>query len=260
MSLSMSQHPAPDEGEKPFRLLDLPPEIVIRVLEFAVSIDHKPKLIYDPPGRRSICGFYDTSFELYKQPAITKACHWLRNEGLSIFYSHNRFLMTATNDEINSLWMWMASLQAKHLKEISVYVMLTDALGMAKPYHSDDLWSPSDFERDVAKHRSEQGWRGAPEGYVRMADGKVKITSETAVGIKQRRYYQLCFVDRSREQAEWRRLGDFPGYRDEEAWEDCFNVVWSASDSEEESEQEESCNIDQSSYVSGESGQEESGS
>lgn len=236
MSLSAPLHPAADEEEKSFRLLDLPSELVVRVLEFAVSIDHEQKLAHTPTPYFPLAGLYATSFKLYKQPAITRTCHWLRNEGLPIFYSCNRFLVTAADLDVAYLWAWIASLQAEHLKKMELYVMLTNDEGAPTSYQFDDLWSPSDFERDITKHSREQEYLEASEGYVRMADGKVKITFETCLGIAPnrcdqlfpRRYYQLSFADRSHEQEFWRNLKDFPDFGDEEAWERCFSIDWPA--------------------------------
>ncbi|PPJ60613.1 hypothetical protein CBER1_03654 [Cercospora berteroae] len=197
---SITSHQPSIAEEQPFRLLDLPPELVVRVLEFALIIDDKAKLKLTPSDRPSGSS-YNTSFELYLQPAITKTCHWLRNEGLPIFYSRNRFVVTAQFDDAFYLWEWVATLQPAHQEKLSCYVMLTNAFGEPTPCPFDDDWAPWNFERSITNHYTEQEALEAPRGYARMTDGKVNITFEARDWIKAA-YYELSFADRSHEQAE----------------------------------------------------------
>ncbi|KAM3418922.1 hypothetical protein BST61_g4880 [Cercospora zeina] len=69
----------------PFRLLDLPPELWIRVCELAVI---RPKSIV--LGRES--DFADMA-KIVRQPNITRACRLLRSEALPVFYGLNEFEM-----------------------------------------------------------------------------------------------------------------------------------------------------------------------
>lgn len=67
----------------PFRLLALPTELWLHILAFAVTT---PQPI-EPSRAR------DTKHQqrIVAQPAITRTCHLLRTEGLSLFYGSNRF-------------------------------------------------------------------------------------------------------------------------------------------------------------------------
>jgi hypothetical protein len=66
-----------------FRLLDLPPELVCRILQFTVI---KPKTIDATlaPGLKS-------QEIILQQPAITRTCRYLRRESLRAFYRDNDF-------------------------------------------------------------------------------------------------------------------------------------------------------------------------
>lgn len=69
----------------PFRLFDLPPELWLRIGEFAV-IREKPMVL-----SRNLYGVDQE--RIVRQPAITKTCRLLRQETLPLFYSLNEFAM-----------------------------------------------------------------------------------------------------------------------------------------------------------------------
>ncbi|KAM3421657.1 hypothetical protein BST61_g2042 [Cercospora zeina] len=199
-----SQHPAAGEEEKAFRLLDLPPELVVRVLGFALIINHKSKLTHTYTWQGVFLRHtYMTSFKLYKQPAITKTCHWLRNEGLSIFYSRNSFLVTASDLDNMYLGKWIATLQAEHLEKMKFHVMWTCSDGT---FYLDGFRVPWMFARSGTKLSDEQKRRQGRKGYVRILDGNVKITYEIRDGIEAA-YAQVSLADRSHEQMEWQYEG-----------------------------------------------------
>ena len=69
----------------PFRLLDLPPELWLRICEFAV-IKSRPIQIGREPDPAD-------QMAMVSQPDITRTCRLLRSEGLPLFYSANVFEM-----------------------------------------------------------------------------------------------------------------------------------------------------------------------
>jgi len=69
----------------PFRLLDLPPELWLRICELAVVKDHSKVIRVD---------YYTTkksSAAIVQQPAITRTCRLLRQEALPLYYKLNTF-------------------------------------------------------------------------------------------------------------------------------------------------------------------------
>lgn len=101
-----------------FRLFDLPPELVIRALEFAVVISTKanPLLVErhsEEPWARS-CDEFSA-----KQPAIMRTCRLLRAEGLKLFYARNVFLGTSSYHNAPALWSWADAIGQESLQRIS---------------------------------------------------------------------------------------------------------------------------------------------
>ncbi len=66
-----------------FRLLDLPPELMVRICQLAVV---QPKTI-DPTRARMA----KHQAQILRQPAISRTCHLLRKESLLAFYCENTF-------------------------------------------------------------------------------------------------------------------------------------------------------------------------
>ncbi|CAK1360281.1 hypothetical protein CB0940_06353 [Cercospora beticola] len=97
-----------------FRLFDLPPELVLRVLEFAVVISTKAKpLLID-----SYWGFSWTPCLSAEQPAITRSCRLLREEGLKLFYTRNIFLGASSDEGASTFWRWAKCLGQQNLQRI----------------------------------------------------------------------------------------------------------------------------------------------
>lgn len=67
----------------PFRLLDLPPELWLRICEFAVIKNGPIQVGREPKSRDQMA--------IVSQPEITRTCRILRSEGLPLFYSTNVF-------------------------------------------------------------------------------------------------------------------------------------------------------------------------
>lgn len=83
-----------------FPLLELPDELVLRVLYFAVVTSSKdnPISMYDKKDDRATPP---------TQPAITKTCQMLRKEGLKMFYKHNVFYTESTHEGTVGLYRWL---------------------------------------------------------------------------------------------------------------------------------------------------------
>ena len=98
---------------EPFRLPDLPIEITLRILEFTVVCSSKSNPIdIEVAIRRSFHSDWDSIWPNLKegadrlsQPAVTRTCRLLRNEGLRIFYSQNCFLHHAIYRSSLSFWL-----------------------------------------------------------------------------------------------------------------------------------------------------------
>lgn len=69
----------------PFRLFDLPPELWLRVCEFAVIRPSTIRVGKEPSLVDQVA--------ITRQPAITRTCRLLRHESLPLFYSSNTFEM-----------------------------------------------------------------------------------------------------------------------------------------------------------------------
>lgn len=113
----MAQSAAPYNAQtvgKPFRLLDLPAELVLRVLDFAVVRSTK-----NNPLRISFSNSTskDTAIDLYngsdlehrnlKLPAITRTCRLLRKEGLQKFLGSNTFYAHTSYSGTTALMGWV---------------------------------------------------------------------------------------------------------------------------------------------------------
>lgn len=69
----------------PFRLFDLPPELWLRVCEFAVLKPSPIRVGREPNLKDQVA--------VTQQPAITRTCRLLRHEALPVFYALNTFEM-----------------------------------------------------------------------------------------------------------------------------------------------------------------------
>lgn len=87
-SMFLSQHE--QYLDSPFRLLDLPPELWLKVLDFAVRRPNTIRI-----GRESK---FSDQVARVRQPAVTRTCRLLRREGLPMFYANNKFEMVHSYD------------------------------------------------------------------------------------------------------------------------------------------------------------------
>ncbi|GIZ37432.1 hypothetical protein CKM354_000087800 [Cercospora kikuchii] len=112
-----------------FRLFDLPTELIIRVLEFAVVISTKAKPLliecYLKESWPTACNELSA-----KQPAITRTCRLFREEGLKLFYTQNIFLGASSDDDAPALWSWAETIGQKNLQRIQqLYVAWVGGYG-----------------------------------------------------------------------------------------------------------------------------------
>lgn len=70
--------PTPAQQQQSFRLLDLPPELLLRILSLSV-VQPTPICIHSPAAQS------------WQPPPITRANALLRQEGLKLFYARNVF-------------------------------------------------------------------------------------------------------------------------------------------------------------------------
>ncbi|CAK1360283.1 hypothetical protein CB0940_06354 [Cercospora beticola] len=91
-----------------FPLLELPDELVLRVLYFAVVTSCKDNPI-------PICEYHDEASRDWvtpaTTPAITKTCHLLRKEGLKMYYKHNVFYMEGCFDGMFDFHEWVMTIR-----------------------------------------------------------------------------------------------------------------------------------------------------
>jgi hypothetical protein len=115
----------------PFRLLDLPLELVIRVLDFAVIHSSKddPINIPDAVARTESRKAPHASGRPYKkatwrlvQPAITRTCRLLRAEGLPTFYARNVFAAYSNMAGLAALGQFCGAVGVEHRARLHLYV------------------------------------------------------------------------------------------------------------------------------------------
>ncbi|GIZ37426.1 hypothetical protein CKM354_000087200 [Cercospora kikuchii] len=116
--------------EKPFRLFDLPDELIVRIVEYAVvmsSRKHPIKIRAIHVEQPHFWWAYpqlgvridpDESKDLL-QPAITRTCRLLRDEGLKAFYDQNHFLVKASTRGADALCRWIDPLGEDRIKGIT---------------------------------------------------------------------------------------------------------------------------------------------
>ncbi|KAM3421656.1 hypothetical protein BST61_g2041 [Cercospora zeina] len=135
-----------------FRLLDLPPELVIRVLRFAVVIStrEKPLRIQRKSKEPWAVAHHGDDSLSAKQPAIARTCRLLRDEGLKLFYARNIFLGASDFLSIPVLWQWVDVIGQKHLQRIDwLFIEWVDGDGSGVLEYHDGKILDSDLEMTV---------------------------------------------------------------------------------------------------------------
>lgn len=92
---------------KPFRLLDLPPELWARIVKLAVTSNDFIKME----------GTWVNRFEVQtavKQPAITRTCKALRAEALPAFYKHNTVVIYGSDRGSTAFRDWLQAIGASN--------------------------------------------------------------------------------------------------------------------------------------------------
>lgn len=195
-----------------FRLLDLPLELVVRVLGFALVFKQEDQFTHHKIGESNygVAG-YSTSFHFWAQPAITRTCHLLRNEGIPMFYSSNQFSLTGSDGDAAKFWKWVSSRSVARRcidKMQRVHIMITGPYGECLPAKLrsmtwDDFLGETNFQNDYRTEELEP--RAA---FVAIVGTKVKLAfTESEFGGCA--FYQLSLTDHTADGKEWRNIDRF---------------------------------------------------
>ncbi|WPA98981.1 uncharacterized protein RHO25_003594 [Cercospora beticola] len=105
--------------DKPFPLFELPVELVLRILRFAILGSSGRKTLRAVPRRRR-------SATDATPPPVTRTCRLLRREGLAIFYKECTFYCVGRVLDLHALCEWLKDIGPKHCSLISsIPVFLT---------------------------------------------------------------------------------------------------------------------------------------
>lgn len=99
---------------KPFRLMDLPPELMLQILKQAVVGDEDLATIFTHlwPSQR----------KLLTQPPVLCTCRLLRTEGLTMFYELNRFSMIGETPVLLTLAAWLQGIGRDNALRLRLFV------------------------------------------------------------------------------------------------------------------------------------------
>ncbi|KAM3421659.1 hypothetical protein BST61_g2044 [Cercospora zeina] len=103
--------------EKPFCLLNLPDELILRILESTVNMSTRKHPIEIRAIPVDEAPFWWSYPQL--EPAITRVCRSLRKEGLKTFYEMNHFLVKASTRGPNALCRWIDPLGEDGIKGVA---------------------------------------------------------------------------------------------------------------------------------------------
>ena len=110
-----------------FQLLDLPMELLLRILMSAVvDSSIKDPIVIDHPKQLRGKG------NGLLQPPITRTYRLLRNEGLPIFYSKNVFNLSHYGSDDTTLSRWLSSLHDTQKSELTIWCDM-DMMSSAGP-------------------------------------------------------------------------------------------------------------------------------
>ncbi|CAK1360284.1 hypothetical protein CB0940_06355 [Cercospora beticola] len=179
------------EDSVAFPILDLPPELVVRIIEHAVTISSKDKRVAIFDGTNA-----------HQEPAITRVCRWFRSEGLPLFYTQNMFTLSTTRKSTQALFRWVNNIglqRASTIQNLHLYWFdnspLCD-LTLGK------FLSEMRFLEDCAEAAG-LGPRFGEHIFVRFQDSKLVLGSGNLD-----RCYELSFVKFSRTSGEWQRVAE----------------------------------------------------
>lgn len=112
--------------DKPFRLLDLPPELWSRICKDAVVSDEL--VILDGEGSsKSIC-------RLTEQPAIIRTCNAIRNEARPTFYGTNAFILVDNAIRPNAICRWLSAIGPVNRRSFARLYVASEAIEYGTPY------------------------------------------------------------------------------------------------------------------------------
>jgi hypothetical protein len=112
-----------------FRLLDLPPELILHILELFIDIDlvQGPINIADAfSGPKSAIPFilkrgearYTTRSRRLLQPAISRTCRLFRSETLPLFYQRNVFFLSNNFEGDRAIVKWLGCIGIEHVRQL----------------------------------------------------------------------------------------------------------------------------------------------
>ncbi|KAF2210650.1 hypothetical protein CERZMDRAFT_99263 [Cercospora zeae-maydis SCOH1-5] len=176
-----------------FPVLDLTPELVLRVLEHALIVSSKDNPIVIRGGR-----------EDHKQPAVTRVCRLFRSEGLPLFYKHNVFMFETDERSTYEFFHWIRQLGLQCASTIqSLHAYWFDDYLLSR-LNWNDLINEMNWLKQCAEDmRLERGLVACM--FVRFRGRKIVLGSGRLY-----RCYELSFGQVPRPAEEWRRVADFP--------------------------------------------------
>ncbi|GIZ37430.1 hypothetical protein CKM354_000087600 [Cercospora kikuchii] len=164
--------------EKPFPLLELPVELVLRILRFAILGSAERRAIPVTPIRRK------RATEA-AQPPITKACRLLRKEGLMIFCKECIFHCSGYALDLRAMCKWLAAIGPKHCSLISSIAVFLNSYYTAGSDVSTMVWGEVvDQFMTVADCAASEGL-DTSRMCVLFAKGKLVLSGEELVEPKE---------------------------------------------------------------------------
>ena len=155
--------------QRPFRLLELPPELRTGICKFAVEIEG---IIFINAVRTSPCflrSFTKSTLQEYTeyrsklvQPATTRVCRAIRAEALPHFYRANLFIAVMLKSSSSSLRYWLNAIGKSNVASLRrLYIAVrpdaTFTFALASGYQLQDIEDWRDLEeiyRDQILKRS----------------------------------------------------------------------------------------------------------
>lgn len=175
-----------------FPILDLPPELVIRIVQQAVVISSQDKPIP-----------IDGHTKAHQEPAVTRVCRFLRCEGLPLFYKHNTFMVLTTTKATHELFKWIHRIGLQRASTIRSLQMCWCISGSASFLVWEDFLHEMNFLEDCARHKA-LGKTLGDKTFVRFQNGKLVLGSGS-LG----EYYELSFSQSVQAGARWRKIAEF---------------------------------------------------
>ena len=188
------------QGDDHFRILDLPAELVVRVIEQAVILStvHNPIRVrtFDAPA--------------FTQPAITRTCRLFRVEGLPLFYKHNYFKAYSAASAAKPTFSWLRSIgkvNASMLQHCYLESVFAGA-GIL------EIMTGGLFLQEMRGHAREgdnhSHGRAVEWAFIRQREGKIVLGSGAFEGC-----YELSFGDVVKLGDSWERMLDIASLADD---------------------------------------------